>query len=138
MSITLEIAPELEKQIQQAAAKVGLSPNAYILESITTRLHQTYQQPISATHLSSVEADLMQKINQSFSQIDWVRYRELIAQREMGTLTSEEQKELITLSDQLEEANAKRIKYVAELARLRNISLPLLMKQPGLKPASHA
>lgn len=53
-------------------------------------------------------------------------------------MTPEEQKELIMLTDQIEEANVQRIKYVAELARLQNTTLPALMRQLGLKPTTHA
>jgi hypothetical protein len=45
---------------------------------------------------------------------------------------------LIGLSDQLEEANAKRIDYVAQLATLRKSTVPALMKDLGFKPVTYA
>ena len=39
---------------------------------------------------------------------------------------------------QIEEANAKRIGYVAELAAVRKTTLPVLLKELGLKPVAHA
>ena len=39
MAIVIELAPELERQIRQAAAQSGLSPDTYILESVQARLH---------------------------------------------------------------------------------------------------
>jgi hypothetical protein len=136
MTITLEIAPELESQIKQAAANAGLSPDAYILDSVRQRLQQT--KPRKLTHLSQRESDLLQKINQSLSQIQWQRYRILIGKRQAETLTPEEQSELIALSDQLEEANAKRIAYVAELADVHQTTVPGLMHELGLKPVTDA
>lgn len=138
MTITIEVAPELESQIKQATAKVGLTPDAYILESVTQRLQSTKHRPSGVKRLVKREATLLQKINQSLSQIQWQRYRDLISKRQAESLTSEEQAELIALSDQLEEANAERITYVAQLATLRKTTVPALMKELGLKPAAYA
>ena len=138
MTIVIEIAPELESQIRQAAATAGLSPDAYIVESVTERLHQTRHRQSSPKRLSKIETSLLQKINQSLSQIEWLRYRELIAKRQAETLTPQEQAALIALSDQIEEANAKRIEYLAELARVRQTTIPALMKELGLKPVAYA
>ena len=137
MAITIEIEPELENQIRQAASKAGLAPEVFILESIKERLHQTHHRQSNVKHLPQIEANLLQKINQSLSQIEWLQYRELIARRQAETLTPDEQTELIALSDQIEEANARRIEYVAELARMRNMTLPALMRELGLKPVAY-
>jgi len=138
MTIILEVAPELENQIKQAAAKVGLSPDAYILESVTQRLQPTQHRPSSVKRLSKREATLLQKINQSLSQMEWRRYQELIGKRQTEILTPEEQGELIGLSDYLEEANVKRIEAIAQLAALRKTTVPSLMMALGLKPATYA
>lgn len=134
----LEVAPELENQIKQAAAKAGLSPDAYILESVRQRLQPTKHLPSSITRLSLREATLLQKINESLSQMDWQRYRELIGKRQDETLTPDEQVELIARSDYLEEANVKRIEYLAQLATLRKTTVPALMNELGLKPTTYA
>lgn len=138
MTIVIEIAPELESQIRQAAANAGIPLAAYIVESVTERLHPERQRQSSVKHLPKIEASLIQKINQSLSQIEWLRYRELIAKRQAETLTPDEQAELIAVSDQLEEANVKRIEYVAELAQVRKTTIPAVMKELGLRPVAHA
>ncbi|NEO96576.1 MAG: STAS/SEC14 domain-containing protein, partial [Moorea sp. SIO3G5] len=51
------------------------------------------------------------------------RYDELIQKRKMETLTPEQYRELLGLSDQVETIEAKRVEAMAELARLRQISL---------------
>lgn len=137
MTITLEISPELEQQIKQAAAESGISPDAYILESVTKRLPGQQSRQRVTPHLSAQESDLLLKINQSLSQIQWDRYHELIAKRQDEALTRSEQDELIALSDQIEETNAKRIEYVAKLAKLRNTTLPGMMSELGIKPITH-
>jgi hypothetical protein len=134
MTITIELAPDLERQIQQAATQAGLAPDAYILEAIRARLEQNQTTPASAPHLSETEADLLLKINHSLSSITWSHYHDLIAKRQAETLTPEEQQELIALTGRIEAANVQRISYLAELARLRNTTLDALMADLGLKP----
>lgn len=137
MAIVIELAPELENQIRQAAAHSGLSPDAYILESVQVRLRTTTMYPAKGKRLPEAEATLLQQINQSLSQIEWLRYRGLLAKRQVETLTPIEQQELIARSDQIEAANVQRMTYVAELAQLRKTTIPILMKELGLAPQSH-
>lgn len=148
MTLVLEINPELEKQIRRAAADAGVPPDRYVLESVLERLSRSEQAQSNKGHvhvhqnnvkrLSPAEARLLEKINQSLSQIQWERYRALVARRQAGSLTPDEQDELISLSDQIEEANVKRIQYVAELAEVQHTTLPALMKKLGLKPVAYA
>ena len=133
MTITIDIDPELERQIKQAAAQAGLSLNDFIVQSVTQRLPRKKTQPHRAPQLSPRESELLQRINRSLSQIEWERYHALIAQRQAETLTPDEQFELIAISDRIEEANAERIAYMAELARLRNTTLPAMMKELDLQ-----
>jgi hypothetical protein len=60
-----------------------------------------------------------------------------VVRRKAETLTPDEQTELIALSDRLEEANARRIGYLAELARVRHTTLEAVMSELGLTPDSH-
>ena len=133
MTITIEVNPELERQLKQAAAQVGLSLNDYVLQSITQRLPRKRIKVRRAPQLSPRESELLQAINRSLSQVEWERYHDLVAQRQAETLTPEEQVELIAISDRIEEANAARIEYVAELARLRSTTLPALLKELDLQ-----
>ena len=132
MTLVLELAPEIENQIYQAASQAGISPDVYVLESVTERLARIHPYQTSRVrHLSQTEAQLLEKINQSLSQIQWQRYRELITKRQAEQLTLAEQNELIIFSDKIEEENAKRIGYIAELADIQQTTLPLLMKKLG-------
>lgn len=133
MTLTLDIQPELEAQLQAEAAKAGLDTNTFILNALGERLHQR-QTGALPPHVSREEAELLQKINAGLPEEVWQRYRALIGKRRAETLTPEEHTELIALSDQIEEANARRIEHLAELARLRNTSLEDLMQQLEIKP----
>lgn len=138
MTITIEIVPELERQIRQEAARVGLALDAYIVEAVQARLMQPRHRHRRAPRLSPEEAQLLAKINLGLSPTEWERYHELVARRKAETLTPDEQTELIALSDRLEEANAQRIECLAALARVRNTTLDALIRDLGLTPTSHA
>jgi hypothetical protein len=75
----------------------------------------------------------LQEINVGLPGETWQRYRELIQRRRGETLTASEQAELISISDQIEELDARRAERLVELARTRNTSLAALMEQLGIK-----
>ncbi len=91
-----------------------------------------------APHLSRDEAALLQKINQGLPPDVQQRYDTLIEKRQEETLTSDEHQELITLNDQIEEADAERVKDLATLAQLRKVSITALMDELGIHPPPHA
>jgi hypothetical protein len=84
--------------------------------------------------LNFLEAELLQRINQSLPSEAWRRYETLVARRQAETLMPEEQTELIALSDQLEAFNVHRLEALTELAQLRGLAVPALMTQLGLTP----
>jgi hypothetical protein len=137
MTITIDMAPELEQQLERAAARAGLAPEVYIVETLRERL--AHPQPRDAVRrLSAREADLLLEINQSLAGIPWERYRILVGKRRTETLTAAERQELIALTDQIETANAQRMALLTELAGLRNVSLSALIQELGLKPRDEA
>ena len=72
---------------------------------------------------------LLDKINQTvLDKSKRERYQTLIYQLEMTTLSDVEHKELLVLVELEEKIRVKRLKYLIQLAQLRNITLPQLMK----------
>jgi hypothetical protein len=134
MSITLELTPDIQRDLERAANQAGLTPDAYVLATLREHLPKNLGQ----AQLSKREAELLLAINQSLSQVQWQHYHILVAKRRAEQLSNEEHAELISLSNMLEEANAKRIGYLAELAQLRHTSLDKVMADLGLTPATHA
>jgi len=88
--------------------------------------------------LSKDEAALLQKINQGLPPDVQQRYDTLIEKLQEETLTSDEHQELITMNDQIEESDAERVKNLATLAQLRNVSITVLMKDLGIPSPSNA
>lgn len=88
--------------------------------------------------LSRKETELLQKINQGLPGEIQQRLNLLTKKRRAETLTPEEHQELLGLVDEVEQMDAKRVEYLAELAQLRNTSLRLLMNQLGIRPPAYA
>ncbi|MBI5825533.1 MAG: hypothetical protein HZB18_16000 [Chloroflexi bacterium] len=132
MTIHLNVTSELERQLNKVAKQMGLTPDTYIMRV----LQQELQKRSAPARLSAEESALVQQINASLSAVKWEQYRTLLAKRDNETLTKSEQEELIILSDQIEEANVRRIKAVAELARVRNTTIPALVTSLGLSPSN--
>jgi len=75
------------------------------------------------------EAERLLKINQDLPSDFHSRYRELLTKRQDETLTSTEHEELLQLTAQVEQWDAQRVEYLAELARWRRISLTQLLHE---------
>jgi hypothetical protein len=86
-----------------------------------------------APHLSEREARLLREIYRDKRPGFQERFDELNAKRRAFTLTPEEHQELLRLVDESEAFTARRLEALAELAQLRQASLPALRKQLGLK-----
>ncbi|MBD2109450.1 hypothetical protein [Nodosilinea sp. FACHB-13] len=132
--ITLYLSPELEIQLRAEAAKQGLDPQHYILETLHTRLSANQT---ATNHLPAAEADLLQYINLGLPSEMWDEYYALIDKRQAETLTADEHYRLIEISDRIEALNVERIQALAQLAALRQQSLENVMDDLGIKPIVH-
>ena len=89
-----------------------------------------------STSLSKKEADLLLKINRPSTRQDDIKYQELLVKRQNKSLTEPEYQELIALSDHYEQENTERMKYLVQLANIRQVSLTKLMNQLEIPPPS--
>lgn len=85
-----------------------------------------------AAHLSDREAELLQEVYRPKRPGFQQRFDELSARRRAFTLAPEENDELLRLIDESDALTARRLEALAELAQLRQVPLPTLMKQLGL------
>jgi hypothetical protein len=67
------------------------------------------------------------QIEAHFSSDEQRRFSELVAKRQDEAISPDELRELVALSDQSEEHDAKRLATLIELAQLREMTLPVLM-----------
>ena len=87
--------------------------------------------------LSEDEEKLLLRINDAIPQVLQHRYGELVAKRDTASLSEQELAELLRLTDEVEVREADRVVALADLARLRKISVRELMGALGIQPPSH-
>jgi hypothetical protein len=115
-------------QIISAVEQLNLSELERVLDHILA-----LQTERKAPHLSPAESKLLAHINQGLPPELRERLALLKARREDESITDAEYEELTRLSDRAEELHAERMAAMAELAKLRGVSLPELMNQLGIQ-----
>ena len=83
--------------------------------------------------LTPRESDLLLKINQGMPAEVQRRYDALIRKRRRHKLTRAEHREVLALTQQIEQHDVERLKWLSALARLRGLSLPDLMQELGIE-----
>lgn len=91
-----------------------------------------------APRLPQRESELLTRINRGLPANAQMRLNELIAKRQAETLTHDQHRELLRLIEQSEKAEAARVEALAQLARLRGVSLTTLMHDLGIKAPAYA
>jgi hypothetical protein len=84
--------------------------------------------------LSERESELLTQINRGLTPATGERMKELIAKRQSGSISEDEVRELISITDEAERLNVARVKHLIELAALRNVTLDELIDQLGIRP----
>ena len=81
------------------------------------------------------EIRLIKKVNETvLSDAERRRFDELIGKRQCENISENELIELIALTEKGEELNVKRLKYLVEIAAIRNKSLREVMKELEISP----
>ncbi len=81
------------------------------------------------------EVRLIKKVNNAtLSEDEYKRFYELIEKRRDENISENELDELILLTDKSEELNVKRLKYLLEIANIRNKSLREIMRELEIFP----
>ncbi len=106
------------------------------LESFASKINNMVAQK-KAPSLSERESFLLQEINKGLPIEVQKRYRELITKLEQQTLTKSEHQELTKLVPIIEAKDVERLKYLVELAQIREITIDELMNQLGIKSPSY-
>ncbi len=109
MNITLDVSPELEGQLQQAAQTQGTDVTTYLLDSARLRLRPDV--------LPQEEASLLQTINAPLAPEARTKRDALLREQAQRQLTGEEQASLFELIDAVEMANAQRWQALADKMR---------------------
>ena len=83
------------------------------------------------------ESALFAVVNQALPEVDRQRLTELSERRSNEVLTPVEQSELLQLQQRVEALHAARLKALAELAQLRDVTLTAIMEQLGIQFPDH-
>ena len=131
-TITINIDLRLAEAYNQAPAprrkKVLLAIKRALQEPVPTKVPR----------LSKKETGLFLKINQSLPADQQQRIEELTEKMEFESITDAEHAELLRLTDMMESTQVKRLKAVAELAKVRDVSLDEMLRQLGWEPGRYA
>lgn len=79
--------------------------------------------------LPAEQSVLLQKINQGLPSAQQDRFTYLTSKRQASNLTPDEYNELIRLNQKLEARTVERLQYLVELAQLRQMPLPQLLRE---------
>jgi hypothetical protein len=127
-SIQVETQLSHNKLLETIGQFTQTELDQFVAEVITLRAKR------QAPSLSRRESELLAKINQHLTAELQARFDELVAKRQDESLTTAEHEELITLTEPVERIDVEGIEALAQLAKLREISVDELMNQLGIKP----
>ena len=130
MTLKVDIDSDTERTLQEEASRKGMDAEELAADLVCQGLTG------NGGSCGDRESKLLTKINQGWSEDHWLRYRELLKLRDDRELSKDSHDELLLLTAELEGINARRIGYLAELAKIRGIKLPELMKELGINPRS--
>jgi hypothetical protein len=92
-------------------------------------VHARHRAPIATPE----ETTLLRTINQGIPSELNDLYEALLDKRDEETITEAEYTELLDISEQIENLGVKRIEALSELAAIRQVPLPQLMKDMGIQ-----
>lgn len=130
MTLVVNLTPEIESKVREAAEAEGMDAVTYVRETITARL------PFPVPTASMTEKELVEEINRGFSEAFWERFRVLVRRREAETMTPAEQQEAISMSDRTEARSVERLQCLLELSARRGKSVQKLITEMGIRPVS--
>jgi len=130
MSLTIEIAGDLEPLLKAEAGKAGVAPEEY-----TSRLlrNSLLKQKSNAPVLSPQEARLLNEINQGLSAEEIELYVNLVRRRQEEAISAAGFDELRRLTHKLEKIGISRAEKLAKLAEFRGVSMERLIDELELR-----
>ncbi len=132
MTLTIDLKPEIETALREEASRIGLDADHFVQRTLEERLKRPINGHSDVPPLSGAESKLLRQVNEWLPSDTWNEYQELREKFRAETLTETEHQRLTEIYDQIEIINAQRIGFIAELARLRKVSLKEMMNQLGI------
>ena len=120
------------RQLVQAVERLSPAELEHFVDEVAA-LRARRQAPM----LSEDESDLFAIINEALPDADRQRLAALIEKRSNERLTPGEHSKLLELQQRLEALHAARVKALADLARLRGVTLTTVMEQLDVRFPDH-
>jgi hypothetical protein len=127
---TVEAEPGLAERIARAAKEANMEPAMFLLES--ARLRLMGKQSVSVDVES--ESMLMERISQGIPASLRERRFVLLDKRDTTVLNKEEETELFTIQDQIDNINVEIWRSVGELARRKGKDISEMAKILDVPP----
>jgi hypothetical protein len=132
MSLTIRLPVTTEHYLRESATREGMPLERYISQLLTaTSLSKNVKKKKLLT-----EQELLTHCQLDIQIADLEEYHRLRTLFKTDKITENERESLIELNNLIEIAHAKRMNYVFQLAKLRNISLENTMLDLGIKHLS--
>lgn len=131
-TIPIEAEVSTEQLLRAVAQLPPEEFTAFVSRLLTLRAQ--CEQP----RLSQQETALLLEINAGISAATQRRFDELVAKRQAESISGEERAELIHLTEQIEQHDARRLAALGELAQAWKMTLTALMDILGIPPPTYA
>jgi hypothetical protein len=129
MTLTIHLPDDLGRRLREEATSAGTDEAGYLLDALRECLGMA--RPAAAVS----EIELIERINATgFDEEFWRRYDALRRGQRESALAPDARAELLAMNDRLEEAGARRMVFLIELANRRGVTVPEVMAQLGIKP----
>jgi hypothetical protein len=132
VQITSQIEIDFDDMLKGVAQLGNSELDQFVEEVVALRAQRR------APSLPNNEAELIEKISRGVPTKMRTRLAKLQTKLFEETLTSEEQSELIGITDRIEQTDAERLHDLILLAELRNVSIDALMEQLGIRQSLDA
>lgn len=84
--------------------------------------------------LTEDESHMFETINDHLSAEKRARWDQLVAKRDAEDLTDDERQELISLGEELERLNVRRLRAINDLAKLKGVEFETVCEKLGIAP----
>jgi hypothetical protein len=127
-----------ERLIALLSHKTGLNKSRLLGLALRQMAEREGVSDAPRVRLSAQEQTKLDALNDELPRTFWKRYKALAAKFEDETRTEDEQQEFLTLTQQSEAWNVRRIELLEELAQKRGMHFTQLMQALEIRHHPHA
>nr|WP_309694855.1 hypothetical protein [Armatimonas sp.] len=127
-----------ERLIALLSRKTGLNKSRLLGLALRQMAEREGVSDATRVRLNAQEQARLDALNDELPRTFWKRYKAFAAKLEDETLTEDERREFLTLTQQSEAWNVRRLELLEELAQKRGMHFPQLMQALEIRHHPHA